>query len=145
VECENRKNYFQSKRDEKVKRAEVDVEEIVWGGKGLTRLNGKIFFVSKAVPEERVKIRITLEKSDFGEGEIERIITPSRFRVSPFMSKILRGAVAVKLQMMNYPSQLSQKQKIAENILRRWREFATFNEIIGMKNPFFIGIKANFI
>ncbi len=139
----NRKNYFQSKRDEKVKRAEVDVEEIVWGGKGLTRLNGKIFFVSKAVPEERVKIRITLEKSDFGEGEIERIITPSRFRVSP-LCKDFKRCGGCQLQMMNYPSQLSQKQKIAENILRRWREFAKFNEIIGMKNPFFYRHKGEF-
>jgi 23S rRNA (uracil1939-C5)-methyltransferase len=139
----NKKKVFKIKRDEKVKTADVDVEEIVWGGKGLTRLNGKVFFISKAVPEERVKIRITLEKSDFGEGEIERIITPSKFRVSP-LCKDFKRCGGCQLQMMNYPSQLLQKQKIAENILRRWKEFAKFNQIVGMENPFFYRHKGEF-
>lgn len=114
---------------------ELEIEKIVWGGKGLGRANGKVFFVEKAVPLDKIRMRVTLSKSDFGEGEIEKIIYPSKFRVSP-ICKDFQKCGGCQLQMVNYAQSLVIKEEIAKEILKRWTKTAKFNKIIGMETPF---------
>lgn len=125
------KKYFR----EKQKMFELEIESLAWGGKGLGRKNGKIFFVSKSVPKDKVLIKVTREKKDYGEGEIERIFYPSPDRISPICKDFNRCG-GCQLQMMNYKSQIEGKEKIAREILRRWVNKAKFNAMVPMQNPY---------
>ncbi|MDD4956216.1 MAG: TRAM domain-containing protein [Candidatus Omnitrophica bacterium] len=61
----------------------VDIVSVVFGGKGMGRIDGKVCFVSGALPGEKVRIRETRDTSGFVEGEILEMITPSIDRIAP--------------------------------------------------------------
>ena len=52
-------------------------------GRGICKLNEKIIFVNKALPNEIVDIKIIKEKSKYNEGEIVNIVKPSKDRIKP--------------------------------------------------------------
>lgn len=130
-----RRLFFRKGKEKKLRKEEIEIENIVWGGKGIGRIKGKVFFVQKSVPGDRLSIKIVKEKKDYGEGEIEKIIFPSLERVLPVCRDFSRCG-GCQLQMMNYKFQIEAKEKICREILRRWTKNAKFNSLIPMKNPF---------
>ena len=52
-------------------------------GRGIGKINDKIIFVPKALPNEIVDISICKEKKNYYEGKIEKIITGSNDRIKP--------------------------------------------------------------
>ena len=59
-------------------------------GNGLGKLNEKIIFVKKALPDEVIDINIIKEKSKYIEGNISKIIKQSKERresICPFYHK----------------------------------------------------------
>ncbi len=60
----------------------IEIEKIVFGGKGLGRLNGQVIFVEHTLPGERVIVNLK-EKKHYLEGEVIDIVSPSRFRIKP--------------------------------------------------------------
>lgn len=130
-----KRQFFRKEKDKETKKEEIEIENIVWGGKGIGRIKGKVYFVQRSVPGDRLLIKIVKEKKDYGEGEIEKIIFPSQERVSP-ICKDFRSCGGCQLQMMNYKSQVDSKEKMAKEILRRWTNKARFNKLVPMENPF---------
>jgi len=129
----NKRQFFRKEKESR--KEEIEIESIVWGGKGIGRIKGKVYFVQRSVPGDRLLIKIVKEKKDYGEGEIEKIIFPSKERVSP-VCKDFRNCGGCQLQMMNYRAQGEAKEKMAKEILRRWTNSAKFNKLISMENPF---------
>lgn len=130
------KNYKKALKENKnLKKSEIEIENIVWGGKGIGRIDGKIYFVPKSVPQDRLLIKITKEKRDYGEGKIEKIVYPSPTRVSP-LCKDFKRCGGCQIQMMNYKWQVESKEKMAKEILRRWINKAKFNPLIPAEHPF---------
>jgi len=123
------------KRDKETKEAQIEIENIVWGGKGIGRIDGKVYFIPKSVPQDRLLIKVTKEKKDYGYGEIVKIIYPSPYRVSP-LCKDFKRCGGCQIQMMNYKLQVESKEKMAKEILRRWLNKAKFNSLLAMENPF---------
>lgn len=117
------------------KKCQIEIDEIVWGGKGIGRVDGKVFFVPKSAPQDKLLINIKKEKKDFGEGEIDAILRPSPFRISP-ICKDFKRCGGCQLQMIDYEKQIEVKSKIIQSILRRWLDKAKFNEIVKSTNPF---------
>jgi len=63
------------------KQVELDVTNIAHGGVGVARLDGRVVFVSDAIPGERVLVRITEDsKKSFWRGETLAVIDPSEHR-----------------------------------------------------------------
>jgi len=58
-------------------------EKMVAGGDCLTRIDGKVVFVSGALPGETVELKIIHEKKDYARAQTLRILTPSPHRRSP--------------------------------------------------------------
>ncbi len=58
----------------------LEIEKIVFGGKGLARLNGRVVFVEGVLPGEKVKAELTPSKH-FSEGKVLEILSPSPQRI----------------------------------------------------------------
>ena len=52
-------------------------------GSGITRIDNKVCFVEKGIPNEELDIKITSNKKDYSKGVIENIITKSEDRINP--------------------------------------------------------------
>jgi tRNA/tmRNA/rRNA uracil-C5-methylase (TrmA/RlmC/RlmD family) len=63
------------------KRVELDVTNIAHGGVAVARLDGRVVFVSDAIPGERVVARISADsKKSFWRAETVEVLTPSEHR-----------------------------------------------------------------
>jgi 23S rRNA (uracil1939-C5)-methyltransferase len=64
--------------------AEVTLERLAWGGRAVGKTQtGKVVFVAKAVPGDKVLARLERQKSNYGEGRVHAILAPSPDRVQP--------------------------------------------------------------
>lgn len=87
-------------------------------GKSLVRHEGKVIFVSGAVPGDTVDIQITKNKKDWAEGRAIKIVEPAPDRLTPFCKHFgLCGGC--KWQMLPYDKQLQFKQSEVEQNLKR--------------------------
>jgi 23S rRNA (uracil1939-C5)-methyltransferase len=87
-------------------------------GKALAKLDGKVIFISGAVPGDVADIFITKNKKDWAEGRVQKIISYSKERVEPFC-KHFGVCGGCKWQMLPYAKQLQYKQQEAEQNLKR--------------------------
>jgi 23S rRNA (uracil1939-C5)-methyltransferase len=63
--------------------AEVEIEKVVYGGRGLAHLNGMALFVKGAVPGDRVIAGVIKAKRNYAEARTEKMIEPSPHRIMP--------------------------------------------------------------
>ncbi|MBW1691324.1 MAG: 23S rRNA (uracil(1939)-C(5))-methyltransferase RlmD [Deltaproteobacteria bacterium] len=63
--------------------AEVDIEKVVYGGRGLAHVNGMTLFVAGAVPGDRVIAQMVKVKRKYAEARIEELIEASPHRIIP--------------------------------------------------------------
>ena len=87
-------------------------------GKSLVRHDGKVIFVSGAIPGDTVNIQIGKNKKDWAEGRAIKIVEPSPDRLVPFC-KHFGICGGCKWQMLPYHKQLQFKQQEAEQNLKR--------------------------
>jgi 23S rRNA (uracil1939-C5)-methyltransferase len=87
-------------------------------GKALAKHEGKVFFITGAVPGDIADILVTKNKKDWGEGIAKNISQFSAERQTPFC-KHFGVCGGCKWQMLPYKKQLQYKQQEAEQNLRR--------------------------
>lgn len=87
-------------------------------GKALAKLDGKVVFISGAVPGDIADVLLTKNKKEWAEGRALVIKEFSKERVSPFC-KHFGICGGCKWQMLPYPKQLEYKQQEVEQNLRR--------------------------
>ena len=61
----------------------LKIEKLVFGGQGLARHEGKVYFVWNALPGEEVEVEIIKQNKNFCEGEAIKIISSSPYRLPP--------------------------------------------------------------
>ena len=61
----------------------ITIIKMVARGSGLGKIDGKNVFVPGTLPGEQVEIKILEEKRDFIEAKLEKVLTPSEFRIKP--------------------------------------------------------------
>ena len=59
----------------------VKIEKYDDLGNGITKINNKVCFVKRALPNEEIDIKIIKDKKNYLEGVIDKIIIPSNNRV----------------------------------------------------------------
>jgi 23S rRNA (uracil1939-C5)-methyltransferase len=63
---------------------EVTLERLAWGGRAVGKSpDGKVVFVAKAAPGDKVLARLERQKSHYGEGRVHAVLSPSPDRVAP--------------------------------------------------------------
>lgn len=127
----------------------VTIEDIGNDGEGIGKSNGYTLFVKDAVIGDVVEARITKCKKNYGYARVEKVVTPSSFRVEPKCS-FHRQCGGCQIQAMSYARQLVYKQdKIRNNLLRIGGFTAekideVMEPIVGMEEPWHYRNKAQF-
>ncbi len=61
----------------------VEIKRLGINGEGICYINRKICFVRGALPNEKCEIEITKEEKNYKEGQLVRVLEPSKSRVQP--------------------------------------------------------------
>ncbi len=109
---------------------EVKIEKLVHGGQGLGILsNGQKIFVWNALPGETVGVRVGRKKRGYAEGFAEKIIKPSKERVSPIDEAYLSTS---PWQILTWPAENKYKKEILiETFERAGIKLDKFNFVTG--------------
>lgn len=114
----------------------IEVLKFDNNGRGIGYLNDKIIFISKAVPGDIIDVKITLEKKNYLEGKISKIIKPSKSRknvICPYfdicggcdlMHISLSDALEYKLNKIN---EILQHNKIDYNVEKIFKSDKQYN------------------
>ncbi|MCL2254880.1 MAG: 23S rRNA (uracil(1939)-C(5))-methyltransferase RlmD [Lachnospiraceae bacterium] len=119
----------------------VEIEDFSHDGAGIGKVNGYALFIKDAVIGDTVSARIMKIKSKYAFAKLEKVITPSSFRVTP-ECKFHRQCGGCQLQALSYEKQLEFKQnKVVNNLIRIGGFLSEHLEnviepIIGMENAF---------
>lgn len=94
------------------------VSDIAFGGKGVARRDGKVFFVPFVIPGEVVTAQVVRDKKKFAEADLVDVQNPSEDRVEPRCEYFgVCGGCAY--QHIRYERQLAIKSGQVEQTLRR--------------------------
>ncbi len=107
-----------SKKNKKIILEELLITDYAAEGKALAKLEGKVIFISGAVPGDVADVLLTKNKKDWAEGRVIKIKEFSKERVAPFC-KHFGICGGCKWQMLPYARQLQYKQQEVEQNLRR--------------------------
>ncbi|MBX7169544.1 MAG: class I SAM-dependent RNA methyltransferase [Pyrinomonadaceae bacterium] len=102
------------RQEEKV----VKIEKIVPNGYGLAFTDGLTVFVSLAVKDDLLRVRIREKKGKVAFAEIIEIIEPSPDRIEP-PCQYFGTCGGCDFQQMNYQAQLQSKVEIIRDCLKR--------------------------
>jgi len=102
--------------------AEVMIEKLVYGGRGLGRLEGLAVFVPYVLPGEVVRIEPKRERPGLIEAKLARIVSSVSERVKPPCPYFGRCG-GCHYQHAGYENQLVQKIAVLREVLRRVGKF----------------------
>lgn len=127
----------------------VTIEDIGNDGEGIGKADGYTLFVKDAVIGDVIEARITKCKKNYGYARVEKVVTPSPFRVDP-KCPFHRQCGGCQIQAMSYERQLAYKQNKVRNHLQRIGGFspeqisAVMEPIVGMEEPWHYRNKAQY-
>jgi 23S rRNA (uracil1939-C5)-methyltransferase len=101
-----------------MRQAELTIEDVAFGGKGVARDEGKAVFIPFTIDGERVSVTIVREKKHFAEGELGELLERSPHRVSPECPYFGRCG-GCSYQHIDYKHQLKLKASQVEQAMRR--------------------------
>lgn len=97
---------------------ELEIVDLAFGGAGVARHEGKVYFVPFTAPGDRVRAQVRRAKKSFVEADLVEVLQPSADRVEPRCPYFGRcGGCAY--QHLAYERQLEAKQRQVEQTLRR--------------------------
>lgn len=115
---------------------ELDIEDLSHEGNGIGRYEGYTLFVPGALPGEKVRVRATKLKKQYGFARLMEVIRPSEDRIDP-VCPVFKRCGGCTLQHTSYEAQLAFKRRLVEENLRRIGkiEGVPVHRTIGMVNP----------
>jgi 23S rRNA (uracil1939-C5)-methyltransferase len=106
----------------------LTIEKLVYGGEGLSRLEGKVVLTPFVLPGEVVRAEIERAKNDLWRGRLLEVLQPSPSRVAPGCPYFQRCG-GCQYQHIDYPFQLEQKREILREALKRVGKIEFASEI----------------
>ncbi len=99
---------------------ELDISTLAAGGDGVGRdAGGRVTFVPRAAPGDRLRAKIVHATSSFARAELVELITPSPARALPPCPHFTRGCGGCAWQHVARAEQLAAKQAIVAGALRK--------------------------
>ncbi|MGE5569268.1 MAG: class I SAM-dependent RNA methyltransferase [Rhodospirillales bacterium] len=96
----------------------ITIEKLVYGGKGLGRLDGRVVLAPFVLPGETARVRVEARKAGFVEAGLEEVVTAAPGRVEPPCPFFYRCG-GCHYQHASYEVQLEQKREIVREALAR--------------------------
>ena len=127
----------------------VTIEDIGTDGEGIGKIDGFTLFIKDAVLGDEVEAKIMKAKKNYAYAKLEKVITPSPFRVEP-KCQFHKQCGGCQIQAMDYAKQLEFKHnKVRNNLVRIGGLDAAYVDSImespvGMETPFYYRNKAQF-
>ncbi|MEY5008958.1 MAG: hypothetical protein RLZZ253_97 [Verrucomicrobiota bacterium] len=110
------KKQFRVDREEPV--LELEITDVAFGGSGVARRDGKVYFVPFTAPGDRVRVRVLRDRRKFAEAELMEVLGKGKDRVEPVCQYFGRcGGCAY--QHLEYGAQVRIKSAQVEQTLRR--------------------------
>ncbi|HET9950550.1 MAG TPA: 23S rRNA (uracil(1939)-C(5))-methyltransferase RlmD [Candidatus Eisenbacteria bacterium] len=96
---------------------ELKVEDLAFGGRGITRVDSFVLFVDGALPGDRVTAVVTKRKPHYAEARATAILEPSPLRVPPACAHV--GVCGgCRFQDLAYSEQLLHKERQVADCLK---------------------------
>lgn len=114
----------------------LKITDLAFGGDGVARHEGKVWFVPWTIPGEVVRARPRRVKKDFVRAELLQVIQPAASRVQP-RCPYFTLCGGCRYQHLDYPAQLVVKRKQVADVLARvggLRDFAV-DEVVPSPSP----------
>ena len=127
----------------------VTIEDIGTDGEGIGKIDGFTLFIKDAVLGDEVEAKIMKAKKSYAYAKLEKVLTPSPFRVEP-KCQFHKQCGGCQIQAMDYAKQLEFKHnKVRNNLIRIGGLDAEYVDSImeapvGMDIPFYYRNKAQF-
>jgi len=102
----DKKTHIKLSKDESY---EVEITDLAAGGKGVARIDGKVVFVEKAIPGQKVVIRVFKDRRDYAEARTVSIVRNSPHYTEPRCSHFAYCG-GCSLQNMQYEEQIRYKR-----------------------------------
>ncbi|MDO8956331.1 MAG: methyltransferase domain-containing protein [Deltaproteobacteria bacterium] len=112
----------------------VEIEKMVYGGRGMGRVNGKVVFVPFTAPGEKVQVEVVRERKDYIEAVLKNIERNSPLRVKPFCD-LFGKCGGCQYQHLPYPEQLKLKEETLKDTLHRLIRKGTFEVLTVIPSP----------
>jgi tRNA/tmRNA/rRNA uracil-C5-methylase (TrmA/RlmC/RlmD family) len=101
-----------------LRRVQLKIEDVAFGGKGVARDHGKAVFVPYTIDGESVSAEVVREKKKFAEAEVLDVLEPSAHRVAPQCPYFGRCG-GCSYQHIDYEHQLAIKWRQVRDVLQR--------------------------
>ena len=117
----------------------VKIDSLDHNGRGITRVNDKVTFVSNALVGEIVDIVICVEKKNYNEAKVLKVISKSDKRINP-MCPYYSLCGGCEIMHMDYESQVIYKRDKVTNILKKYANIDVFplvfrsDKVFGYRN-----------
>ena len=127
----------------------VTIEDVGMEGEGIGKIDGFPLFIKDAVVGDTVEAKIIKSKKNYAYARVEKVVTPSPFRVEP-PCQSHRQCGGCQIQALSYDRQLAFKQDKVRNNLLRIGGFSeaevdrVMEPVVGMENPFRYRNKAQY-
>ena len=127
----------------------VTIEDMGADGEGIGKVEGFPLFIKDAIIGDTVEAKIVKNKKNYAYARLEKVLSPSPFRVQP-VCRFHRQCGGCQLQAMSYERQLIFKQDKVKNNLLRIGGFSeseidrVMEPIVGMEEPFRYRNKAQY-
>ncbi len=127
----------------------VEITDMTSEGEGVGKKDGFPFFIKDTVIGDKAEIRVTRVKKNYAYGRLEKVLTPSPFRIDPKCA-FHKQCGGCQIQSMSYEKQQEFKDARVRNNLIRIGGFAPekidniMEPILGMEEPFYYRNKAQY-
>lgn len=106
--------------------ADLRIESLAFGGRGIARVDGLVVFVEQALPGDMVRARITRRKTQYAEAQMTELLEPSADRVEA-PCPVFGVCGGCKMQNYAYTEQLRHKQQHVADALEHIARQQNFN------------------
>lgn len=96
----------------------LEVEKVIWEGKGLGHYNGQVVMVDYVLPGEKVRLLVREIKKDYIVGSLLDVIEPSKERIAP-RCKHYYQCGGCSFQHTSYEHQLKLKRLASLEVISR--------------------------
>ncbi len=96
----------------------MKIEKLNHNGFGIGYIDGKVTFVKNTLIGDEVEVLITKEHKTYNEAKVTKYLTKSPLHKAPICPYADKCG-GCTYQMMSYEEELSQKQKVVEELLRK--------------------------
>jgi len=97
---------------------DLDIQDVVYRGRGLARLEGMVYFVEGVLPGERVRVKTRKRRKNCVEADLVEILEESPSRVVP-SCELATNCEGCCYQHMEHGAETECKQKQLVNLLER--------------------------